>query len=165
MPSDLWCSLQGPGPGDTTWVEAHRCASNEFGSAGAAGLKGILPLTSQPLCLTQLVVHCVHAAAALFLPGFSTPAGHCTSPFKPTNPSWLTIRGRNLHDYRAGVGVCSSQVASASLTHSLSLVLVVMMKSKELKTSRSILMLILRFSLCASPQILRFWSVRLRVWP
>ena len=34
-----------------------------------------------------------------------------------------------------------------SLTHSLSLVLVVMMRSKELKTSRSILMLILRFSL------------------
>ena len=35
------------------------------------------------------------------------------------------------------------------LTHSLSLVLVVMMRSKELKTSRSILMLILRFFLLA----------------
>ena len=34
-----------------------------------------------------------------------------------------------------------------TLTHSLSLVLVVMMRSKELKTSRSIPMLILRFSL------------------
>ena len=36
------------------------------------------------------------------------------------------------------------------LTHSLSLVLVVMMRSKDLKTSRSILMLILRFSLTLS---------------
>jgi hypothetical protein len=39
------------------------------------------------------------------------------------------------------------QPHSHTLTHSLSLVLVVMMRSKELKTSRSILMLILRFSL------------------
>jgi len=55
-----------------------------------------------------------------------------------------------------GLGICPS--TSHSHTHSLSLVLVVTMRSKELKTSRSIIMLILRFSLCWFSQILSLLS-------
>ena len=78
---------------------------------------------------------------------------------------------------RLGLGICPSTSQSHTHTHSLSLVLVVMMKSKELKTkishahslilsqcvesSRSILMLILRFSLTVSVTLCAFLTIPL----
>ena len=158
---DLYNQMLIEGPDSYTWVHPELCEGNCPQSFKKVGLEALVEADVQvdpdSLYARKMMEHAATAIEkvthAVFVCQFLSPTHslyrtrlHHTAPhcMHHTAPHWLALALPH-------TGSLCLASHCLTLTHSLSLGLVVMMKSKELKTSRSVLMLILRFSQSQSP--------------